>query len=161
MTTVSRRAATPADIAARFREETNLLIVSHENPDGDALGCVVALKLMADRLGIPAQTFIPGEDEFPPEYRFLPGLTQVQRGEVPEVASDTTVYLLDSASLVRSNAHQFGRDAFLVNIDHHQDNPGYGHLNLVDAAAPSTTVLLYRVFQTGGFPVDVDVATAL
>ena len=71
------------------------------------------------------------------------------------------MYFLDCASLLRSNSHGFAGDVVRVNIDHHQDNPGFGELNLVDAAAPSTSAILYEVFKAGGFPIDAEVATAL
>jgi len=48
-----------------------------------------------------------------------------------------------------------------VNIDHHQDNPRYGDLNLVDVNAASTTLIVYEVFKAGDYPVDAEVATAL
>lgn len=155
------RAATVAEVAARLPTETRILAVSHEAPDGDALGCVSAVLLMAERLGIECRGYIPGQTAFPPEYMFLPRLERIERGSPPPLEAGTTVYLLDCASLLRSNSHGFEGDVVRVNIDHHQDNPGYGELNLLDAVAPSTTAILHQVFKTGGFPVDAEVATAL
>jgi phosphoesterase RecJ-like protein len=152
---------TTAEVAERLRGETKILVVSHEAPDGDALGCVVALLLVAEALGIDCRCYIPGEASFPSEYSFLPRLESVLRGKPPAIETGTTVYLVDCASLLRSNSGGFSGDAPRVNIDHHQDNPCYGELNLVDPAAPSTTAILYEVFKVGGFAVDADVATAL
>jgi phosphoesterase RecJ-like protein len=75
--------------------------------------------------------------------------------------SSTTIYTLDCASLLRSNGHQMPEGALMVNIDHHQDNPGYADLNLLDPFAPSTTAMLYEVFKAGGFPLETGTATAL
>ncbi len=158
---VTPHAATVAEVAARLGKETRILAMSHEAPDGDALGCVSAVLLMAERLGIQCRAYIPGRAAFPPEYMFLPRLELVERGSPPSLESGTTVYLLDCASLLRSNSDGFGVDVKRVNIDHHQDNPGYGEFNLLDPAAPSTTAILHEVFKTGGFPVDAEVATAL
>jgi phosphoesterase RecJ-like protein len=155
------RLVTVAEVAARLREESRLLAVSHEAPDGDALGCISALLLVAERLGIDCQAFVPGQTPFPPEYLFLPRLDGIERGSPPALEPDTTVYMLDCASLLRSNSHGFAGSAPRVNIDHHQDNPGYGEFNLIDPAASSTTAILYEVFKAGGLPVDRDVATAL
>jgi len=152
---------TAAEVAARLRRETRILAASHEAPDGDALGCVSALLLVADRLGIEARAYIPGHNSFPPEYAFLPRLERIERGSPPALEPGVTVYLLDCASLLRSNSHGFGEDVLRINIDHHQDNPGYGELNLIDATAPSTTAILHEVFKAGGLPVDAEVATAL
>jgi bifunctional oligoribonuclease and PAP phosphatase NrnA len=155
------RSVTAAEVADRLRVESRLLVVSHEAPDGDALGCVSALLLVADRLGIESQAYIPGEAGFPPELAFLPRVKGVLRGSPPPIDPGTTVYLLDCASLLRSNSHGFSGSAPRVNIDHHQDNPGYGELNLVEPSAPSTTAILHEVFKAGGFPIDAEVATAL
>jgi phosphoesterase RecJ-like protein len=137
------------------------LVVTHESPDGDALGSLVALSLVAGSLGIAVDGYIPGDSPLPAEYSFLPGLSDVRRGLPPGVEDDTTVYMLDCASLLRSHGDRFEVGAFRVNIDHHQDNPGYGELNLLVPEAPSTTAILYDIFKEGGLAVDTAVATAL
>ena len=161
MTRPPARMVTPVDVAARLRAETRALAITHEAPDGDALGCVSAFLQMAELLGVDCRAYVPGTSTFPDEYLFLPKLDGVLRGNPPEVDPGTTVYMLDCASLMRSNGHQMAEGAPRVNIDHHQDNPAYGELNLLDPGAPSTTAILYEVFKAGEFAVDVDVATAL
>ncbi len=138
-----------------------MLAVSHEAPDGDALGCLSAFLLVCERLGVPCRAFIPGESGFPPEYLFLPRVEEILRGDVPPLTPETTVYFFDCASLLRSNSHGFPEGSLQVNIDHHQDNPGYGDLNLVDASAPSTSALLYDVLKAGALPLDEQIATGL
>lgn len=155
------RTVTAAEVAERLRGETRVLVVAHEAPDGDALGCVAALSLVVERLGIDCRAYIPGEASIPPEYLFLPCLDSALRGAPPALEPGTTVYMLDCASLLRSSSDGFAGSAPRVNIDHHQDNPGYGEFNLVDPLAPSTTAILYEVFKAGGFPIDAEVATAL
>jgi phosphoesterase RecJ-like protein len=51
--------------------------------------------------------------------------------------------------------------AVRINIDHHQDNPGYGEHNLLDPEAASSTAILYEIFKAGSFPIDKEIATAL
>lgn len=155
------RTITAAGVAERLRREARVLAVSHEAPDGDALGCISAFLLMCERLGICCTAYIPGESGFPPEYLFLPRLKNVLRGVMPPAEPETTVYFFDCASLLRSNSHRFPESVTRINIDHHGDNPGYGEFNLVDPDAPSTSAILYEVFRAGGFPVDAEVATAL
>ncbi|MGI5939502.1 MAG: DHH family phosphoesterase [Thermoleophilia bacterium] len=155
------RMVTVAEVAARLRGEKRILVVTHESPDGDALGSLVAFRLVAERLGIAVATYVPGNTPFPSEYSFLPHLTDILRGAPPQVDADTTVYMLDCASLLRSHGHRVEEPAYRVNIDHHQDNPGYAEENLLVPDAPSTTAILYDVFQAGGFTIDTVVATAL
>ena len=153
--------ATVAEVAQRLRGETRVMALTHEAPDGDALGCISAFRLMADSLGLECQAYIPGISEFPDEYRFLPKLEGILRGDPPAVEPGTTVYMLDCASLMRSNGHQLPEGAVVVNIDHHQDNPGFGDVNLVDPGAASTTEILHEIFKAGGFPLGRDIATSL
>jgi phosphoesterase RecJ-like protein len=154
-------AATPQQVAERLSNETRVLAVTHEAPDGDALGCLSAFVLMCERLKIACTSYVPGASGIPDEYRFLSGLDSVQRGGAPGVAADTTVYFLDCASLVRGDSDGFAADVVRVNIDHHQDNPGFGEINLLDGEAASTTAILYDIFKAGAFPIDAQIATAL
>lgn len=153
--------ATPREIAERFLKEERVLVVVHEAPDGDALGCLSAFVMMCERLGIPCESYVPGSSVFPDEYTFLPGLGQVQRERAPEIAQGTTIYFLDCASMLRGGSDGFPAGATRVNIDHHQDNPSYGDLNLVDSSAASATTILYEIFKAGDLKVDSEIATAL
>jgi phosphoesterase RecJ-like protein len=155
------RPTTVAEVAERLRTEKRVLAVSHEGPDGDALGCLTAFMLVCERLDIACTSYIPGEGQLPSEYLFLPGVETILRGDPPATEQDTTVYFFDCASLLRSNSHGFPEGVTRVNIDHHQDNPGFGDLNLLDASAPSTSAILYEICKAGGFTVDLPVATAL
>ncbi len=152
---------TPGEVAERLRRETHVVAVSHESPDGDALGCLSAFVLMCERLDIPCVGFIPGESPIPPEYQFLPRVRDVVRGAVPLVGPETTVYMLDCASLARGGYQLFGDGVRVVTVDHHQDNPGNADLNLLDASAASTSAILYDVFKAGRFPIDVQIAACL
>jgi phosphoesterase RecJ-like protein len=155
------RTITAAGIAERLRGEAGVLAVTHEAPDGDALGCLSALLLMCERLGVSCRAYVPGESSFPAEYSFLPRLKGVLRGDPPAVEAGTSVYFLDCASALRGDSNGFTGEAVRVNIDHHQDNPSYAEFNLVDGKAPSTSAMLHKVFKAGGFPADPEVATAL
>jgi phosphoesterase RecJ-like protein len=155
------RKVTAAEVADRLRREKHVLVVSHESPDGDALGCLTAFVLMCERLGIPYVAFVPGEAPFAAEYQFLPRLHEVVRGAIPVVGAESTVYMLDCASLARGGVEMFGEGITLVTIDHHQDNPGNADLNLIEPAAASTTAILYDIFRAGHFPIDVQVAASL
>lgn len=155
------RGVTPAEVAARLRTETRVLVVTHEAPDGDALGCVSAFRSVAERLGVECHAYIPGTSAFPEEYLFLSKLDGITRDTPPKLEPDTTLYMLDCASLTRSNGHELPESSVRVNIDHHQDNPGYGELNLIEPSASSTTAILYEIFKAGSFTIDAETATAL
>lgn len=153
------RRGTLQEVGARMKAEERVLLAVHENPDGDALGSILATGLVMEQLGVAWTGFVPGHEPFPPELSWLPRLSDLVRGELPEPA-DATLYTLDCASAAR-----FGGEAvrvpFWVNIDHHPDNPLYGDLNLVDAAASSTTQILYSVFRAANLPLNAEIGTCL
>jgi phosphoesterase RecJ-like protein len=155
------REVTVADIAARFPHEQHLLVTAHENPDGDALGCVVSIMLMAERFGLPCVGYIPGDAAFPPELEFLPLLDEISRGPFPAIAGGTAAYILDCATPGRLDPAGLSCAGACINIDHHQDNRGFGSHNLLDFSATSTTQIVFNIFRAGGFPIDADIATAL
>jgi phosphoesterase RecJ-like protein len=152
---------TALEVARRLPTEREILIMGHENPDGDALGCVTGLGLMARDLGVPFRMYIPGETTFPPEYSFLPLLDRIESGAFPSVAQGITAYILDCATAERLDPAGLDCVGDCVNIDHHQDNRGYGTLNLLDFQATSTTQILFDIFQAGGLPLSTEVATSL
>jgi len=152
---------TPQELAERIKQESRMVIVSHESADGDALGCVLALGLMADSLGVACSLHIPGEGGFPAEYCFLPGVDRIRRGPLPVGQEETTVYVLDCASIKRMDSSKIDGFGVCVNVDHHQDNTAFGDLNLLDPAAGSTTQILYEVFAAGHLGMTRDIATAL
>lgn len=152
---------TARELGLRLPRERDILIMAHENPDGDALGCVSALAGMARTLGVPHRTYIPGETPFPPEYSFLPRLDEVLRGPFPAADAGTTAYILDCATAERLDPAGLRCVGDCINIDHHQDNPGYGTLNLLDLEATSATQILFDIFREGGLPLDAEIATSL
>jgi len=152
---------THREIAERLPGEVDMLIMSHENPDGDALGCVSALAAMARELGVSYRMYIPGDTPFPAEYAFLPGLDEVMRGPFPTAGEQTTAYIMDCATATRLDPTGLECLGECINIDHHQDNPGFGTLNLLDLEAASTTQILYDIFISGDLPMTPEIATCL
>src|ERR1051325_6031864 len=83
----------PADygaVAAALREHDRFLLVTHENPDGDALGSLLATKLALDALGKDSVMFLAGDQPLPIEYRFMP-LAELRRGAAGDLAGRTLV----------------------------------------------------------------------
>lgn len=155
------RTISEIDLALRLPQERDIMIMAHENPDGDAVGCVVALMLMARQLGVSHRVYLPGDTPISPEYSFLLDLQDIERGEFPQVHSETTVYIMDSASASRLDVSALHCAGDCINIDHHQDNDGYGTLNLIDPSAASTTQILFNIFRAGDLPIGVAIGTAL
>ena len=132
---------TTTDLAAvvdAIRSHDRFLVTTHENPDGDALGSLLAAKLGLDALGKDSVMYLAGEAPLPREYAWMP--FENLRRAVPEDAAGRVLLALDCA-----NESRLGPDPeilasapLVVNVDHHHDNTRFGAVNLVVADASST-----------------------
>ena len=132
---------------SELRGAQKLIVVTHENPDGDALGSLVAMREILTAIGKDCLMFIDaGELPLPQEYSFfsLEGLVT----EPPADLGDRTVVFLDCGNLDRNPALAF-RDTgiHLLNIDHHHDNTRFGSVNLVDASASCTAEIVWDLMH--------------
>jgi bifunctional oligoribonuclease and PAP phosphatase NrnA len=136
-------------IADALRQHDRFLVVTHENPDGDALGSLLAATLALRQLGKDALMYLAGETPLPSEYGFMPleGLLR----EPPPDASERVLLAVDCAKEDRiGDEAARSRATFVLNIDHHHDNTRFGDLNLVVADASSTGEVLRDVFAELG-----------
>ena len=132
-------------IADALRQHDRFLIVTHENPDGDALGSMLASSLALRQLGKNAVMYLPGRTPLPSEYGFMP-LADLVR-EPPTDAAERVLLAVDCAKEERiGDAAARSRAPLTVNIDHHHDNTRFGDLNLIVADASSTGEVLRDVF---------------
>jgi len=150
-----------SDVAAALRSADNLLLITHEHPDGDAIGSLVAAHRILAAVGIDAPILVPAEDEPAAEYHFLVPWDNAVR-ELPEDLSGTTLVMLDCGNLERSAAGERGANASaIVNIDHHHDNTRFGSINHVVDTASCTAEIVWNLAAELGAEVDQLTATAL
>ncbi|MDX6670463.1 MAG: bifunctional oligoribonuclease and phosphatase NrnA [Solirubrobacteraceae bacterium] len=144
-----------------LREADKFILVTHENPDGDALGSLVAMNEVLGRLGKDSLMFMAA-DEFPLpyEYRFflLDGLVSV----APEDIADRTVVFLDCGNIDRNPADLLeGEDAHILNIDHHHDNTCFGTVDHVVPEASCTAEIVWDLMRGLGVEPSTTIAEAL
>ena len=127
-----------ADVAEAVRGHDRFVLTTHENPDGDALGSLLAAKQTLDALGKDSVMFLSGQAPLPAEYRFMP-LEELRR-ELPDDVEQRVLFALDCANESRLGAGQeaIERAPLVLNVDHHHDNSRFGHVNVVVAGASST-----------------------
>jgi bifunctional oligoribonuclease and PAP phosphatase NrnA len=138
-TTATEQGAADLDaVVEAIRGRDRFLVTTHENPDGDALGSLLAAHLTLLALGKDSVMFLPGPAPLPGEYRFL--VFDDLRRELPDDAADRTLLAVDAANESRLGADAAALHAapYTVNVDHHHDNSRFGDLNLVVAEASST-----------------------
>ena len=157
---MTRSNATLAGITEALRAHSQFTLMSHVRPDGDALGCIIALGLALRQLGKDVTLW--NEDGVAEKFRFLPGWELVSRppGEPREVE---VAIALDTATRQRlGTALAAVKSAKLwINIDHHVSNEGYGDLSYIDSTAPATGQILYDLIEFAGFPLTPDIAENL
>jgi bifunctional oligoribonuclease and PAP phosphatase NrnA len=155
---------TTNDLAAAadaLRSHDRFLLITHENPDGDALGSLLAAKLALDELGKDSVMYVSGPAPLPAEYRFMP-LDELRR-ELPADAGERIVFALDCANESRLGEGQRALEGATVslNVDHHHDNTRFGDVNLVVADASSTGEIVRDLIRELGIELTPDLAEAL
>ncbi len=154
------RLATRELVLERLREDERFVLAAHENPDGDALGSLVAMQGVLSALGKDSVMFIsPNDLPLPREYRFfsLDGLIQ----SPPQDIAERTVIFLDCGNIDRNSASVLRDGAHLLNIDHHHDNTLFGTLNLVVPDASCTAEIVWELMHGLAISPTPSVAEAL
>jgi phosphoesterase RecJ-like protein len=153
---------TEADqIVEQLRNGDRFLLTTHENPDGDALGSLLAMHHVLVALGKDSVMFLAAKEfPLPVEYRFLP-LEEVFH-EPPADVADRTLVFLDCGNIDRMPVDFLKRGgAEMLNIDHHHDNTRFGTVNLVDVEASCTAEIIYELLSQLGVELTPEIASAL
>lgn len=130
----------------RLRRAQHVLLTSHRNPDGDAIGSEVALAELATHLGLDVE--IVNRDPVPTPLGELPGVELVRvLDALPDDAEDRydLVVTVDCPGADRPGFEGLTRMPIL-NIDHHRANPCFGEVNYVDEEAPAVGEMVWRMF---------------
>jgi bifunctional oligoribonuclease and PAP phosphatase NrnA len=135
---------TASDVAAvvdAIRSHDRFVLTTHENPDGDALGSLLAADLALEQLGKDTVMVLHSEAPLPGEYAFMP-LAELRR-RWPDDVAERVLVALDCANESRiADPDVLGRVPLSINIDHHHDNTRFAAINLVVADASSTAEVL-------------------
>lgn len=149
-----------SDLRARIEAASSVLVVSHDRPDGDAIGSSVALGLILEKLG--KEVAVVNADPLPEALAFLPGSARIQPPSGRSRAD--LLVVLDSAGRDRIADAVWEMAAeipFSINLDHHVSNTGFGDLVHVDPASPATGQLVYRLAADAGWPLDAAIGENL
>ena len=155
---------TEADLAAvaeALRSNDRFIVTTHENPDGDALGSLLAMTFALRELGKDADMYLFGEVPIPNEYEFM-DFAGIVRGPNPD-SSGQVVVALDCANERRLGPEMalLEKAQLVVDIDHHHDNTRFGKVNLIVGHASSTGEILADVFRELGVSLTPQIAEAL
>jgi phosphoesterase RecJ-like protein len=143
-------------------ERDDFLIVSHVQPDGDAISSTVAAGWILEKLG--KKFTMLNEGPVPSRLRFLWKSTEIYTvDDNPPERQYHNIICVDCADYARvGRTNQwFAPDAELLNIDHHPTNDGFGLVNLMKYHAAATAEILFELLDELGLGLDMDIATAI
>jgi phosphoesterase RecJ-like protein len=150
------RNATARDVADLLRASDDILIVSHQRPDGDCLGSATALLMGLESLGKRVAAFNPSG--VPRTLRFLSHADRV-RETLPGWTPAVTVFV-DCGGIDRVS-DDFRPAGTVVNIDHHATNSRFGELNFVDAEAAAAGDQIREILRALDVVLTPEIATSL
>jgi phosphoesterase RecJ-like protein len=136
-----------AAVADAIRAHDRFVVVSHENPDGDALGSLLAMTLGLRAAGKDAVMYLAGDEPLPREYTLL-DLSELVRG-LPADTEERVLLAVDCANARRVGAtsEPFDRAPYVIDVDHHHDNSRFGDVNLIVPDASSTAEIVRDVLR--------------
>lgn len=156
---------TPGDLSLAHEFQSaiaganSVIIGTHLNPDGDALGCALAMSLYLDSIGKENEVLCHHNP--PKNLEFLPGAERIK--QVPSNPTPDLAIMLDLESIERLGTvgQYFESAEHLVLIDHHIPHHAPGSIRIVDTKAPATAVILTRVLLQLGATITPEMATNL
>lgn len=146
------------NILEEIKKAQKIVILTHENPDGDAIGSSVAMKLALQQLNKDADLIIP---EYPRCFQFLPEMEQIKKES--NVESYDLAIALDCASikLLSTWSSYFENAKMKIVIDHHGSNSMFGDYNFVDPKSPACAQVLVGVLNYFGIEITKEIATCI
>jgi phosphoesterase RecJ-like protein len=150
-----------SEIARILSTEDRFLVVTHINPDGDALGSLLGTALALTEMG--KRSCPLSADRIPEMYDFLPGRDRIVSDPKLVPFEPAWILALDTATEERISGDLsiFRPAARLINVDHHASNPRYGDLNLIRGRAVSTAEIVLEILKQAGYELSRDVAKCL
>lgn len=139
-----------------LKKSKTAIIAVHKDPDGDALGSMIAVGLVLKRLGL--KTTLYSIDGVPKIYKFLPEAKKIVK-KIPKQKKFDLLVTVDSSSLKRIGKYTF-KYKKIINIDHHPDNTNFGDVNCVQMLS-SVAEQIFHICKYLNIKIDKKIAIAL
>ena len=147
-------------IINQLLKSKHVLLASHTDPDGDAVGSTIAMGLLLSATDKKITFY--NESLIPAVYRFLPRVEMIENN-INMAADFDTAVILDCSNLQRiGTAISIVNDIpSVINIDHHISNSHFGNFQMIDTSASSTAELVYTLIKSMGVEIDKAIATSI
>ena len=146
------------NILEEINNAESIVILTHENPDGDAIGTGLALYNALKEYGKNPDIIIP---EYPRTFSFLPGADEIKKSS--DIEKYDLAISVDCATIKMLNgfANYFENAKVKVSIDHHSTNTMFGDLNYVSPDAPACAQILLVVLNYFKIEITKDIGTCI
>jgi len=149
---------TSGDALRELGRARSIVLTTHVNPDGDALGSMIALYLFLRQRGARVQMWL--DDNLPGMYSFLPELDKITRPPTSSMQGDLII-ILDAGDAGRTGSSCSNFRGRSLNIDHHLSNTDFADITIVDDSVAATGILILRMIEESGEQISKDMATCL
>lgn len=146
------------NILEEIKKADTIAILTHENPDGDAIGSSLAMYIALKAIGKNPDIIIP---DMPRIYKFLPEADKIIK-EAKAEQYDLAI-ALDAATLkmLNSFAQCYEEAKVSVTIDHHGTNTMFGDFNYINPAAPACAQILITIFDYFNIEITKEIGTCI
>lgn len=146
------------NIKEEINKAKDIVILTHENPDGDAVGSALAMYLTLKKMNKEVDVIIP---EYSNVFKFLPGAESTKK-EGKETPYDLAISV-DVTGIKRLNGFSkyFENAITKIQIDHHEVNDMFADYNFVNPASPACAQILILVIEQLGVEIDKQIGTCL
>ena len=147
-----------AEFDAFLCRGAHVLLTSHQRPDGDAVGSMLAFAGMLDQLGVTSDLVLA--DPVPQVYRTLPNVERIRRAQQVDATAYASVVVLECDGVERIGITGLG-SLPVLNLDHHRTGTAYGSVNWVDCTVCAVAVLVLQLARMLQVQITPDMATCL
>ena len=145
-------------ILEEIKKAEKIVVLTHEGPDGDALGSSLSVGFALENMGKDVDIIIP---EYSKSFAFLPGIDKLKKDS--DVEKYDLAISLDCADskILKGYTKYFEKAKKKIVIDHHSSNIMYGDINFVNPVAPACCQVLIGMFNYFGMKITKDMATCI
>lgn len=146
------------NILEEIKKAETIVILTHETPDGDAVGSSLAMKIALKQFGKNADVIIP---KYSRTFAFLPDANEIKTQS--EIKRYDLAISVDCADLKRlaAEAEYFETAKMKIQIDHHSINTMFADYNFVNPVAPACCEILLGMFEYFGIEITTELGTCI
>ena len=146
------------NIKEEIQKANDIVILTHESPDGDAVGSALAMYLTLKKMGKIVDVIIP---EYASMFEFLPSANEIKKEGKQEPYDLAITVDVTGVNRLNGFSKYFENAKVKIQIDHHQVNEMFADYNFVNPASPACAQNLIFIIEQLGVEIDKEIGTCL